>query len=356
MKTKLILSLLCLLTVTPPLIHAISAEDEVQLKNLTPAVKSVTVNVQASEREAEVVETLRNMVRQILDNAKLGVVRIPIQKEPTTSPAIKVYEHIAMLIEIDTAAPPDTYTFQITLQEAEQPKRTQMPSASFTYTPSQYEETYAAVKTYLTESLNLEPRRQTSTPDTPEGLPLSEISNEMTTTQNAMTANPSPSSENRDNNDTSSTNHNTPQHPLTTHYQVSQQQPENAAKEVQLQNISPAVKTISVKLQGATREQSTLQNIQEIVVNILEEAELQVKHIPTAQAPQALPANKAFERINLLIHAIAPETPKQPYQITIVLQKQGEEAQSESFAYFPEDQLTFYDRLQQYLNKKLNLK
>jgi len=293
----------------------ISSATEIQLKNMTPAVKSITVKLQGSVREQDTLHLLHAMVKDILQSAKLEVIRVPVADEPTPTPVIKVYENLEILIQVKTA------------QQAEQPlqikltlqgDREQQRSKLFDYYPGDQEAIYEQLRVFLVHSLNL------------------------TLTETAQKTEPSLAETLFDTE-------------ITPKYKHSEQVQVSPETEIQLKSMTPTVKSITVKLQGSVREQDTLHSVHAMVKDILHSSKLEVIRIPVQEEPVPTPVIKIHENLEIVIKVKSPEHAEQPFQIGISLQEEGGKVKPQFFEYYPENKKTLYEALKRYLTQQLNL-
>ncbi|MDY6993161.1 MAG: hypothetical protein SVR94_11230 [Pseudomonadota bacterium] len=293
----------------------ISSETEIQLKNMTPAVKSITVKLQGSVREQDTLHLLHAMVKDILQSAKLEVIRVPVAEEPIPTPVIKVYENLEILIQVKTAQQTDQpLQIQLSLQGDQE----QQHSKLFDYYPGDQEKIYEQLRAFLVQSLNL------------------------TLTKPAKKAEPSLAE---------SLFHT--EAPVTQKNKKTEHV--SSETEIQLKSMTPTVKSITVKLQGSVREQDTLHSVHAMVKDILQSSKLEVIRVPVQEEPLPTPVIKVHENLEIVIKVKSPEHAEQPFQIGISLQEEGHTTKPQFFDYYPENKKTLYEALKHYLTKQLNL-
>lgn len=126
-----------------------------------------------------------------------------------------------------------------------------------------------------------------------------------------------------------------------------------ARGEVQLQNVSPSVKTVSVRLQGSETNQTILQTLQTMVLDILNQSKLSVERIAVKKAPT--PAVPVYENLEIVIGITSAEGQNQPHRVSITLQELGTEGEPQFFDFDPNDAQGFSQALYVYLAERLNL-
>ncbi len=136
----------------------VSPKAEIQLKSMSPTVKSISVKLQGTKREQDVLNSLQDMVNKIVDSSKLGVYRVPVPDEPLPSPVLKVYENLEIVIgaksPVEEGLP---YKVSITLQEKDSQEG--VPKY-FKYKQDDFENFFNILKAYLTKQLNLQPESE----------------------------------------------------------------------------------------------------------------------------------------------------------------------------------------------------
>jgi len=133
-----------------------SPEDEVQLRNLTPSTRDISISVRGTEKEQAVLKTIQDMVNDIFNNARVTVIRVPTTEEPVTTPVIKVYENLEIVISAHSPSVPDEpYKINIALQE----KETEQGNFKiFNYFPDKSQDFYEQLRAYLFEQAHLQPK------------------------------------------------------------------------------------------------------------------------------------------------------------------------------------------------------
>lgn len=311
-------------------VHALPQEQvdpnsELQLRNLTPSVKSVSVKLSGTEREQQQLNEIRDMIQSVINNSELGVVRVPVSKDPDATPVLKTFENLDIVVGV--TAPLDaiqSYKVSITLQES----GTDIKSKPefFDYTSRDKYVLYNELKAYLTRVLNLHPRG-TSSSETP-----------------VIRIPPQPRS-------SSAAAPKTPPAPATT-----AQVPKavNPNEELHLKNLTPAVQSISFQLKGTEREQKILRDIQNMIQDIVSSSQLNVAQETTKDIPASSPA-KIFENLEIIISATSPAEDSQPYKVAITLQEMGTKGEPDFFDFLPKETRTFKRQLQTYLMENANL-
>ncbi len=300
----------------------VSAETEIELTNASPVAKSIAVRLQGTEREEVALNTLGSMVQGILQNAKLGIVRLPSSNGFSPANVTKKLEiliHVESLVD-KTKQP---YKVNITLQEV----GTQGVPRSFNYRENEPDKTYQELKQFLTKHLDLQPKRKSVMPRTVQPL------------QPASQPQPQPA----------------PQPILPPPVVEDSQRFSSSDTEIQLKNMTPSVKSISIKLQGTEREKEVLDTVHGMVNDIFKESKLGIVRVPVAGTPMTTPALKVYEHLEIVISAKSPEKEKEPYQVGITLQEKGEHGKTQYFDYKQDDWWFFLKKLKKYLTKELNL-
>ncbi len=310
-----------------------AAAQEIELTNVTPTVKSVAVKIEGTKREEVALDTLSGMVQDILKNARLGVARLPVPDTYSTAPTTKAAERLEIVIGATSPARTgQPYKISITLQEA---GTTGTPDF-FDYRPENPDQIYQDLKNYLTERLNLQPRRpRYSSWPVVEKEPQQVLSRQPFNEPRGFEKEPQL---------------------VSLPYQ---EEPQNVYSrgEVQLRNMTPAVKKISVSSEGTVREQKVLDTVYHMVVNdILKNAKPGMVRIPVPGDPMATPAIKVYENLEIVIGAKSPARTGQPYKVSITLQEKGTQGEPRYFDYLPRDWWYFYEDLQAYLTQQLNLR
>lgn len=159
MKLHLLLPLittasLVIASVNP--VYAVNAKTEVQLQKMSPMVKTISIALKGSEYEQETLQTIANMVNQMLDNTKIGTVNVPVNHNPTASTEIPTLQRLSMVIQADA---PDAenapHAVTVTIQDETQTDGGQVQS--FAYYPEQHTFFYQQLQRFLTQTLDLKP-------------------------------------------------------------------------------------------------------------------------------------------------------------------------------------------------------
>ncbi len=293
----------------------VSPKTEIELTNVSPVVKSIAVKLKGTEREEVPLNTLGGMVQDILKNAKLGIVRLPRTDGLSPANATKKLE-IVINVESPVDNTKQPYKVNLTLQEV----GSQGVPSSFDYRVNDPDKIYRELEQYLTKHLGLQPKRRTVMPRTPQP--------------------PQPAPQ--------------PQ-PLLPPLVVEAQDFSSSETEIQLKNMTPSVKSISIKLKGTEREQEVLDNVHGMVNDILKESKLGIVRVPVAGTPIATPVLKVYENLEIVIGAKSPKKEGKPYQVGITLQEKGTQGKPQYFDYKPDDWWFFLKKLKKYLTKELNL-
>lgn len=317
-----------------PMVHALPQEQvdpnsELQLKNLTPSVKSVSVKLSGTEREQQQLNEIRDMIQSVINNSELGVVRVPVSnsKDPEVTPVLKTFENLEIVVGV--TAPLDaiqSYKVSITLQES----GTDIKSKPefFDYTSRDKYVLYNELKAYLTRVLNLHPRG-TSSSETP----VIRIPPQPRSSSAAAPAAKTPPAPTQ-----------AAQVPKTV----------NPNEELHVKNLTPAVQSISFQLKGTEREQRILKDIQNMIQDIVSSSHLNVAQETTKDIPVSNPA-KIFENLEIIISATSPSEDGQPYKVAITLQEMGTKGEPDFFDFLPKEARTFKRQLQTYLMENANL-
>ncbi len=133
---------------------AMATEDEVQLKKIAPTIQTINIRLKGTQREEQVLDTIKDMVNDIMYNARLGVESIPIATDPTMT-AAKSYKNLEIIIH--AKSPEKTaqaYQISITLQE----KGRRGEPRLFKYVAKDWWYFYRALQVFLLKRLNLQTR------------------------------------------------------------------------------------------------------------------------------------------------------------------------------------------------------
>jgi len=305
----------------------VSAATEIELSNLSPSVKSVAVNLKGTEREKEALAILGSLVQDILSHAKLGVVKFPGTDSFSATSAKETAQQLEIVIDIKSPLEVgQPYKVNLTLQEV----GAQRMPVPFNYRPNEQDKIRQQLEQYLTERLDLQPI-MVSSPKKVEALPQTLLPSQ--SVKKLQPILPSQIEERQQS---------APQHI-------------SSKTEVQLKNMTPSVKNISMKLQGTKREQKVLDNVHGMVKDILNASKLGVVRIPIAAEPMVTPVIKVYEYLEIIIGAKSPDEAGQPYQVSITLQEKGSQGKPQFFDYKADDWWYFLKDLKAYLTEQLNL-
>lgn len=117
--------------------------------------------------------------------------------------------------------------------------------------------------------------------------------------------------------------------------------------EIQLENASASVKTVSIQLRGTENNQKVLHTVKNIVTDILNQSELAVDRVPVKKTPVA--TVPVYENLEIVIGATGD-------RISIILQEAGSEGEPTYFDYSSADPQPFIQSLQAHLYSRLNLR
>jgi len=304
-------------------VEFVSPESEIELTNASPAVKSIAVKLKGTETEEVALNTLGGMVQDILKNAKLGIVRLPSSDGFSPANAIKKLE-IVIRVKSPVDKTKQPYKVNLTLQEV----GTQGVPRSFNYRENDPDKIYRELKQYLTKHLGLQPKRKTVPPRT--------VQPRQPASQPIL---PPP----------------VQTQPIPSRHVEGSQDFSSSETEIQLKNMTPSVKSISIKLKGTEREQEVLDNVHGMVNDILKESKLGIVRVPVAGTPIATPVLKVYENLEIVIGAKSPKKEGKPYQVGITLQEKGTQGKTQYFDYKADDWFFFLKKLKKYLTKELNL-
>lgn len=138
-----------------------------------------------------------------------------------------------------------------------------------------------------------------------------------------------------------------------------------AADEIQLQKLTPTVKSFSITLDGTEYEKAVLSNIQNMVSQIFRNSRIgMVPAVAVQGEPMVDPDIKVYEHLEIFINAKAPMSPErpdqvlagEPYKVNVTLREAGTEGGTpKAFDYLTSDPTPFYNLLKAYLVKELRL-
>lgn len=139
----------------------ISAKNEIELRNLTPAVKSIDIRLRGSEREQQVLDDIHIMLSEILRNSRLSVIQVPVTADTVITPAIKIYENLEIIIQ--TRSPEEDglpYPVKVTLQEVDTHGHAFLPAQhqELEYNYDNTDIFYEQLRNYISQYANLVPR------------------------------------------------------------------------------------------------------------------------------------------------------------------------------------------------------
>lgn len=298
-------------------------------------VKNIAVKIVGTVKEQTELEPVQTIIKHILNHSKLGVVKLPVSDGCSITPALKVAQHLEIIISANQALlePHRGYQISVTLQE----KGLQSMAKQFDYFLANTDKLQQDLKDYLTDYLNLQPKESTVEVVTVHSgrSPSSTTANKSYPMAQLLTTSPSDKKSLAPSDQKSST-----------------VLPE---KEVQLKNMSPAIKHIGIKLQGTEREKDELEEVQAMVNQILNSSKLEVVRIPISNEPVNTPAIKVYENLEIVIGIKSPTQVNSAYQVSIILQEQGSSGDARLFEYYPQDNQKFFNELKTYLIKHLNL-
>lgn len=133
---------------------ATATEDEVQLKKIAPTIQTIKIKLKGTQREEQVLDTIKDMVNDIMYNARLGVESIPIATDPTMG-TISKYKNLEIIIHAKSPEKPDqAYQINITLQE----QGSRGEPRLFKYVAKDWWYFYRALQVFLLKRLHLQAR------------------------------------------------------------------------------------------------------------------------------------------------------------------------------------------------------
>lgn len=311
----------------------LSSPPPMELTEPVLTAPNIAVKIVGTAKEQAELEPVQAIVKNILNNSKLGVVKLPVSDGCSITPAMKVAQHLEIVIGAKAfLESPRVYQVSISLQE----KGLQSTAKLFDYFLDDPDKLYQHLKNYLTEYLNLQPKATTA---------------EVVTVQSAQSESAAQDK-----------SHSVPTEQLAINPPSASSSPTNPKsgtvlpqQEIQLKNMSPAVKHIAIKLQGTEREKEELEEVQTMINQILNSSKLDVVRIPVPNEPVTTPAIKVYENLEIVIGIKSPVQVNQAYQVNITLQEQGSPVESRLFEYYPRDNQKFFNELKAYLTEHLNL-
>lgn len=305
----------------------LSSPPPMELTEPVLTVPNIAVKIVGTAKAQAELEPVQAIIKNILNNSKLGVVKLPVSDGGSVTPAMKVAQHLEIVIGakafLESAR---IYQVSISLQE----KGLQSTAKLFDYFLDDPDKLYQNLKNYLTEYLNLQLKATTA---------------EVVTVQAAQDK-----------------SHSVPTEQLAINPPSASSSPANPKsgtvlpqQEIQLKNMSPAIKHIAIKLQGTEREKEELEEVQTMINQILNSSKLDVVRIPVPNEPVTTPAIKVYENFEIVIGIKSPAQVNQAYQVNITLQEQGSPVEAQLFEYYPHDNQKFFNELKAYLTEHLNL-
>jgi hypothetical protein len=317
----------------------LSSPPSMELTEPVLTVPNIAVKIVGTAKEQAELEPVQAIVKNILNNSKLGVVKLPVSDGGSITPAMKVAQHLEIVIGAKALLESSRiYQVSISLQE----KGLQSTAKLFDYFLDDPDKLYQNLKNYLTEYLNLQPKATTA---------------EVVTIQSAQSE-----SAVQDKSHSVAPLLPPPPEQLATNPPSASSSPANPKsgtvlpqQEIQLKNMSPAVKHIAIKLQGTEREKEELEEVQTMINKILNSSKLDVVRIPVPNEPVTTPAIKVYENLEIVIGIKSPAQVNQAYQVSITLKEQGSPVEARLFEYYPHDNQKFFDELKAYLTEHLNL-
>ncbi|MEZ5671377.1 MAG: hypothetical protein R3E08_02955 [Thiotrichaceae bacterium] len=95
----------------------VNPDEELHLKNLTPAVKSISFQLKGTEREQKILRDIQNMIQEIVSSSRLSTTQETSHDIPLSTPS-KVYENLEIIISATSPAEEtQPYKVAIILQE-----------------------------------------------------------------------------------------------------------------------------------------------------------------------------------------------------------------------------------------------
>jgi len=319
----------------------LSSPPSMELTEPVLTVPNIAVKIVGTAKEQAELEPVQAIVKNILNNSKLGVVKLPVSDGGSVTPAMKVAQHLEIVIGAKAfLESPYRYQINVILQEQGLQQGT---AKLFDYLPTDPDKLHQDLKNYLTEYLNLQPKTTTATVITVQSAQSESAAQDKSYPVAPLLPPPPPEQ-------------------LATNPPSASSSPANPKsgtvlpqQEIQLKNMSPAVKHIAIKLQGTEREKEELEEVQTMINKILNSSKLDVVRIPVPNEPVTTPAIKVYENLEIVISIKSPAQVNQAYQVSITLQEQGSPVETRLFEYYPHDNQKFFDKLKAYLTEHLNL-
>jgi len=125
--------------------------------------------------------------------------------------------------------------------------------------------------------------------------------------------------------------------------------------EVQLRNVSPSVKSVSIRSQGT--DDTVIGIVVSQVKSILQGNKLDVEREVVNSAAATAPRGKVYENLEILINVQSPAQQGQSHKVSLILQEEGAKVQGEPqfFDYFADNPKPFRQALVGYLVSNLGL-
>ncbi len=342
---------------------------ELQLRNFTPTVKTVNISLQGAKSVMPHLERVYGLISQILQTSRLHVVRVPTTEDPTASVVIPTLERLDIHISMPTPDSENSRSYSFDL-------RTKLKGRSekkqrFIYFPDDADLLYHALQQHFTKLLDLEVRSSSDATISPENKQTSTIQYNSPLDLD-IDAHPAISNILSTNRIIALPVENLEPLKLSAEEPIEKEpiaisaekesielQPTaiSAKQEIELRNLTPAVKSVEILLRGSIREQSVLDEIYAMISEILQTSRLSVIRVPIAENTTTTPAIKLYEHLEIIIQANSPEQPEQPYLIQLSFQEKNKTstAQQQTFEYTNENSSEFYEQLRIYMSKHINL-
>ena len=321
---------------------SLSSSPSMELTEPVLTVPNIAVKIVGTAKEQAELEPVQAIVKSILNNSKVGVVKLPVSDGCSITPALKIAQHLEIVISAKKIflEPQLGYQVSITLQEQD----LQSTAKQFDYFLANSDKLYQDLKDYLTEYLNLQPKTTTAEVVTVQAAQSQSATQDKSHPVAPLLTTSPP-------NQLLATN----QPPVPSSLVNHQPKIVLPETEVQLKNMSPAIKHIAIKLQGTEREKEELEQVQTMVNDILNSSKLEVVRVPVSNEPITTPAIKVYENLEIVIGIKSPTQVNPAYQVSITLQEQGYPREARLFEYYPQNNQKFFDELKAYLTEHLNL-
>ncbi|MCV6636250.1 hypothetical protein [Candidatus Albibeggiatoa sp. nov. NOAA] len=345
-----------------------ASHGELQLRNFTPTVKTVNISLQGAQSVMPHLERIYDLISQVLQSSKLHVVRVPTSEDPQISMVIPVVEKLEIHLSMPT--PDDvnlqSYVFNLRTQLTGQAEKMR----NFTYFPDDSSALYQALQDYFVKLLNLEVAVTPTSNEAQVVTSLDSPENDVTQASGIQYNLP----RNYDTHPIISDVLNTQRVmalPVDSLEPIQEQpiavepekvvtepkQPISPQKEIELRSLTPAVKSVEIRLRGSIREQAVLDDIHAMVSEILQTSRLSVIRVPVVENATSTPAIKLYEHLEIIIQATSPEQAGQPYLIQLSFQEKDstQNAQQQTFEYIDNNAKQFYEQLRAYMSEHINL-